>query len=1249
MNCGSTTGGSTSSTTTTPIQNTTVKTPESTFKEDFTQYLGALHDADVGPCLPMQVAGSQEGMAWRENPKTKASIIALAYELTTNYLARYKATIGETTAVCPTIEEMEAQGYGMESADCREVEEDCRARARPVYLTEGEAVFLERVQGCMDNHPANKDCTFSGSMEGVGEEQVGGTCASDAECADGWRCDTVNYHERPPRARSPIGAMVLPDTFLGRCIPKPELPEGACEQDADCGEGFLCKSAPQTSVPCPQGTCLGRCTEKEMLHPVADDGEREGCRPVDVAAVQEELANLSTKEKLEALREYHAQCEAVKEGVKGEEEEAQDDAVIAQLHMELAPLLSEATLKLVTLNSSSSGLPGDLRTLVQEGLTLVGEQLGILAEGRQVDVGRVIEMLRDVHEKLPQDVVERFDRETRVERTEEALGGVRMELRKIGDMLDWIDTLITKLEEADYRGGNVAEWRKLLTTAMETFYEDMLPRCEQLAETLRSGGSGNMEQCFRNIEEIFRPLEYGMKPVIEREMERGDNETLMAIMMEIGMPPMDEGGQHGPGGPGGPGMDPAYCFDACEQRLGITNLITRSDEQCVKPQAPHCIEAESETPECEALFSACDLQVLGPDISRALSMCQDACARGMGGERRQEGYDMRQQQRVDGERFTHMYMNAALYCCSINKGGDFACIDQALPPVALQFQPNILLPGVDMECPVQEGYGSDCSGPWDNMHRDCERFGRMDPMCMLEHVKMFPVECQPPAENPIWNISDMRQNTWQQPGMPGMYGMPGYPNGPMPYPGGGMYEPGGQMYPGMPGSMAGMKCYQADWNNGAGIATLRCPPGGGSCDDAGMARSLSDPRYSNVREISCSSIGSGMPGGGGTMGGGMMPSNYPWGCSFGATTELNDGRKFTSAMCPLESQSSNTCTGVNAQGSQSFQPANVKTWGNASACASMGGSGYMGTTPSMQRCFFPADWKRSDGTTFGGSVSCLQDKTDCREFADTGTPVSPGSITFKGAATSCYTTGGGNYGGMGGGGTMPGGTYGGGYGAPSSGGGTSGQRCFYNNATKDGQSLGYSVNCTSNGADCRRESESGSPVEAGLTLGSPGHCYPAPTGGYPSGSYPSGYYPSGSYPSGSYPSGSMSCDQMKANCKATCQSDSCRSGCDSMMCGSGSYSSPAGGSTSGGSYSSSPSSGGGTSPTSSGCPSNKWSFAQATRPDGTAIPPFTCTNGVCDAGVSLDGINWGPSTCVSAGGGIFHAIGTLLRSVVAGF
>ena len=177
-----------------------------------------------------------------------------------------------------------------------------------------------------------------------------------------------------------------------------------------------------------------------------------------------------------------------------------------------------------------------------------------------------------------------------------------------------------------------------------------------------------------------------------------------------------------------------------------------------------------------------------------------------------------------------------------------------------------------------------------------------------------------------------------------------------------------------------------------------------------------------------------------------------------------------------------------------------------------------------------------------------------------------------------------------------------------------------------------SVTCTdsdSSAADCRTTDGShlGANARNQVNLGAPSTCA----------SWSSGTSPSGS--SSSYPSGTstMSCED---GCRQYTPPGMTVDQCIANYCGS-----------SGGSYSSS-SSDGSTSSTPSSCPSNKWYFAAAVKADGSTIAVTCDTTGCRDsAGVDVTGqiSTWGSSTCVSAGDGLFHAIGTFFRSLVAGF
>ena len=874
-------------TTTTPTPSPTkvnVDTPESLFDKQFSAELQVYDTAGVAPCSPWQVTNTPRGIAWKEDPATKPSVVAIAYDKTKKFLEKYDATIGSTGEICPDPEQLQEE-QGLTAVDfdeeCQDAIGECDLRTKAARIQadspEDWEAWGELMLGCLArNDLASPACiddfNLDAFTEDVSYERRGQTCyGSHDDCRSNGEdafCKATEGTESLSRADR------LAASLLGREGPQGVcelLGEGQCVIDADCDNGEVCL---YPSMPCldADSCALNTGTCMFQAHPAPEEevsGEEmlTEDHPVTLQEVQEELTEELGREATpkEALEEFNKQLEEVlveHEKETGDEvtpedyakwglqdPEAQADAIVAQTSTELAPLFSDAVLKLVSL-SSAEGLSEEARTEVREGLEVVGGQLQALAEGGGVDVDAVIEALEEVHDVLPPELIVQFEEETRDERVEDALGGVRFELRNVEEMLTWIKKFIDALREVGYTDGDLDLWSRLVETAIKMFYEEMLPKCERLFDELREGVAGNMEQCFDNVEALFDPLGKSMRGDIEADMSNG-NEKVMEAMMIAGRPPSGMmGDDHGggmPGGPGGPGMDPEYCFDACEQRLGITDLIDRSDNECVKPQAPECIEEESDSPECEALFNACDLQILGPDISQALSYCQDACARGMGGER-QEGYDMRDQQRMQSEHFTEMYMNAALSCCSMDRGGDFSCIDNFLPPMALQFHPDIPLPGVDEACPEQEGYGADvCGGPWDGMHEDCDRYGQMDPMCMLEHLRYFPDECKPPADDPIWNVGDMRQGTWQSETMnscgeaqmhcyeqcqaeecphcdnmcginmgdgymhpgpmpyPGMPGMPGgmYPGGTYP---GGMPYPSGPMYPGGMPYQGGMTC-----------------------------------------------------------------------------------------------------------------------------------------------------------------------------------------------------------------------------------------------------------------------------------------------------------------------------------------------------------------------------------------------------------------------------------------------------------
>src|SRR3989344_7136408 len=81
--------------------------------------------------------------------------------------------------------------------------------------------------------------------------------------------------------------------------------------------------------------------------------------------------------------------------------------------------------------------------------------------------------------------------------------------------------------------------------------------------------------------------------------------------------------------------------------------------------------------------------------------------------------------------------------------------------------------------------------------------------------------------------------------------------------------------------------------------------------------------------------------------------------------------------------------------------------------------GFLVAQSGVERCFFPATWQKSDGSTFGGSLNCLKDKTDCREGAAEGSLASGVNIT--GEPSGCYFMGGGSTGETGGGYTRTGG------------------------------------------------------------------------------------------------------------------------------------------------------------------------------------------------------------------------------------
>jgi hypothetical protein len=65
------------------------------------------------------------------------------------------------------------------------------------------------------------------------EPEPGAICWDNSECADGQRCDTVNFCEQAPNC-DPEGP--CPDACYGRCVEA----SAACNSDADCGEGQIC-------------------------------------------------------------------------------------------------------------------------------------------------------------------------------------------------------------------------------------------------------------------------------------------------------------------------------------------------------------------------------------------------------------------------------------------------------------------------------------------------------------------------------------------------------------------------------------------------------------------------------------------------------------------------------------------------------------------------------------------------------------------------------------------------------------------------------------------------------------------------------------------------------------------------------------------------------------------------------------------------------------------------------------------------
>ena len=772
-----------------------VETPESAMEADAERYIELLKGAGAPQCVHPYLADK----IFVET--AKPSVYAVLRETWVGWLGEEK--LRELMAggvVCPTEAELAAQGASYETQDCGEAKRLAFARTevalmkyRESHSEEDLATFKNLYATSLANNPKTPyGCTVTDAnfAELISEER-GKRCFSHDDCTVDWYCvvphdDTLSRAER------------LAASLLGR-----EGSEGTCNmissntqcwRNADCADGFTCEPAPQIGAPCTDGFCplptLGKCAV--IAHGAPAEEEQEGtdsaeticgpsiaevrdwmiengmeASPSDVLAQQEQILN----EEYGATRAEQEAC--LVEGAKTNEstESEESDAVIASA--ELAPILSDATMKLVTLMGTAT-LPENVRTLVQEGLSLIGDQLGILSEGGTVDVLGVREMLSRIREILPEDVVRQFQQEHGAELEEEASFAVQSELHKVREMVGWIFAFLDALEDGGYPTASLQRWRADAEEVSEGV-EGVLDICMNVAR----GSAGGAEQCGMSMEEIFGPLVApgGMKDTIEGSMQNPDSEEAQIVMMamqQVGPPPMDEGGQGGPGRGG----------DVCGQ---IGSEFGPLMQQCMEQNMPAgCFEGELPPEACGEAAIACEQGILPPEL---FQVWRSVCVGDMRGQEPTEDLWNREQESLNA--FADAYPNAVQACCSmgIRDDRDFQwCVMDFIPPALRQMRPEV--PSHVEECPESQ-FTDVCASPRDDAVMSCQRpGGSMDPYCMAEHFSYVPAEC---AEDPFWGVARDMEN-WQNPDM-GMPGMPGSP-----------------MYPGMPGG--GM--------NGCGYAQQMC-------------------------------------------------------------------------------------------------------------------------------------------------------------------------------------------------------------------------------------------------------------------------------------------------------------------------------------------------------------------------------------------------------------------------------------------
>ncbi len=256
----------------------------------------------------------------------------------------------------------------------------------------------------------------------------------------------------------------------------------------------------------------------------------------------------------------------------------------------------------------------------------------------------------------------------------------------------------------------------------------------------------------------------------------------------------------------------------------------------------------------------------------------------------------------------------------------------------------------------------------------------------------------------------------------------------------------------------------------------------------------------------CDSMGtSGGMGGGGTSCSQPQPTNWPdcqtiscvsnmWSCTVmksgagggytapgsgmtgGGYTVPGSGGQSPYDMCKTNCGSNSDCV------TRYCDPMLPRSASSVSSTMSATNGGTSGT----ERCFVSATWKRTDGSTFGGSLSCTRNGTswtDCREFTENGASVSNANVSKFEGSTSCYLTGGtsGTTGGgsMGSNASMNGGMMG----------GSMMKNCTYPRARirVNGQSTDASVTCEGDYINCR--GPSGTLARGDIdSLGAPSAC-----------------------------------------------------------------------------------------------------------------------------------------------------------------